>query len=179
MTKIKKTTASSIADLHNGLSPRKYYFAYGSNCHVSSMLSRCPAAICNGKVLLNHHELVLRSVADIEASDGQSVYGALWQITPECESALDRYEGFPRLYTKRQVSVIHDELGQLDAMVYVMVGRAAQEPPRAAYRDIIAQGYREHDISIKQLNMALREAERKYRKEIGSIRKAELDYRHR
>ncbi len=54
---------------------------------------------CNGKVLLNNRELVLRSVADNEASDGQSVYGALWQITPECESALDRHEEFPRHYS--------------------------------------------------------------------------------
>jgi len=182
MRKTENTTMSSIPGLQDGLSPRKYYFAYGSNCHVSSMLSRCPAAICNGKCFLNQHKLVFQATtADIQMSpsDGDRVHGALWQITPECESALDRYEGFPRHYTKRQVSVIHDELGQLDAMVYVMVGRTAQEPPRAAYRDIIAQGYREHDISIKQLNMALREAERKYRKEIGSIRKAELDYRHR
>ena len=165
----------SIADLQDGKSPRKYYFAYGSNCHVGSMLSRCPAATEIGKAVLAGYRLVFRAVADIQKSDGdrQSVHGALWQITPECESALDRYEGFPRHYTKRQVSVIHDELGELDAMVYVMVGRAAQEPPRAAYRDVIVEGYRYHGISTKQINASLREAERQYNEEIGNIRKSE------
>ncbi len=176
MRKTENTTMSSIADLQDGQKPRKYYFSYGSNCNVSSMLSRCPAAIGIGKAVLNHHKLVFRSVADIEASDGQSVHGALWTITGDCEATLDRVEGFPYRYTKRQVLVIHDELGNLDAMLYVMVGRSMQAMPHPNYRDVIGLGYREHDISMKQLNTALRNAEREYRKEIGNIRKSELDY---
>jgi len=179
--KTKNTTITNIAGTQNGRSPRKYYFTYNSNCHVGSMLSRCPAAICNGKGMLVGFKLVFRVTADIQAtpgqaSDGNSVHGALWQITPECEIVLDRYEGFPHHYKKRQVSVIHDELGELDALVYVMVGRSMQAMPTPNYRDVIGHGYREHDISMKQLNMALRDAEREYPREIGDIRKSELDY---
>ena len=177
MRKTENTTTLSIADLQDGRSSRKYYFAYGANCHVKSMSSRCPAAIYLGKVILKGHKLVFRSVADIIAMDGGVVQGALWTITAECESSLDLYEGYPHHYGKRQVTVRHEELGQMmEAMAYVMAARAHQEPPRAAYRDVIAHGYQELDISLQQLNMAVREAEREYRVGIGNIRKAELDY---
>ena len=179
MVKSENTTTSSIPGLQDGPSNRKYYFAYGSNCHVSSMLSRCPAAIHMGKVILNGHKLVFRSVADIIAMDGGVVQGALWTITPECESALDLYEGYPHYYTKRRVGVRHEELGRMEAMAYVMAGRAHQEPPRAAYRDVIAHGYQELDISLQQLNMAVREAERECRMELEEIRKAEYDFTDR
>ena len=177
MGKTENTTTSGIADLQNGKSPRKYYFAYGSNCHVSSMLSRCPAATQIGKAVLNHHELIFATVAGIQESSENSVHGALWQITPACENALDRYEGFPHHYTTRQVSVIHDELGELDAMLYTLVGMTySQSPPRAAYRDVIAQGYLDLGISLRQLNMAALEANRRFDEDVERIRRNELDY---
>ena len=175
MSKTENTTTSSVPGLQDGQNNRKYYFAYGSNCHVSSMLSRCPAAICIGKSLLNHHKFVLRSVADIESSYGQSVHGALWQITPACENALDRYEGFPHHYTKRQVSVIHDELGELDAMLYTLVGMTySQSSLRAAYRDVIAQGYVDLGILLRQLNLAVLEARSRFNEDVERIRRDEL-----
>jgi gamma-glutamylcyclotransferase (GGCT)/AIG2-like uncharacterized protein YtfP len=138
------------------------------------MADRCPSSESVGRADLLDYKMVFRSVADIERVEGGVVFGVLWRILPACERSLDLFET-PK-YIKRTVTVRHEELGQVEAIVYLMSGRDSQEPPRAVYRDTIAQGYREHDISIKQLNMALREAERKYRKEIGSIRKAELDY---
>lgn len=174
MRKTENTTMSSIPGLQDGLSPRKYYFAYGSNCHVSSMLSRCPAATQIGKAVLNHHKLVFRSVADIQTSSENSVQGALWTITSDCEIALDRFEGFPRHYIKRQVLVIHDELGELDAMVYVLVGRACLEPPRAVYRDTIARGYIGLDISLRQLNIAVLDAHDRFDEDVERIRGDEL-----
>ena len=176
MRKTENTTTSYIANLRDGQALRKYYFAYGANCHLKSMSSRCPAAICVGKSLIEDHKLALRTTADIQASDGDSVHGALWMITRQCEFALDWYEGFPHHYTKRQVSVIHESLGELDAMVYVMVGRACQEPPRAAYRDVIAQGYVDLGISMRQLNVAVLEAHHRSNEAVEKIRRNELDY---
>jgi len=137
------------------------------------MADRCPAAELVGRIDLHGFKLMFRSlVADIQRVEGGVVCGVLWRITTGCEEkALDHFEGCSTgKYIKRPVTVLHEELGQVDAMAYVLAGRARQEPPRAVYRDTIAEGYREHGISIKQLNMALREAEREYHAEINNIR---------
>ena len=157
-------------------------FTYGALTNTSVMADRCPAAELVGRVDLHGYELVFRHVADIQRVEGGVVSGVMWRITTGCEEkALDHFEGCSTgKYIKRPVTVLHEELGQVDAMAYVLAGRARQEPPRAVYRDTIAEGYGgEHGISIKQLNMALREAEREYHAEIDSIRKSELDCSNR
>ena len=155
---------------------KKYYFAYGANTNLSAMASRCPASICIGKVVLNGFRLVFRSEADIEEGGNGILHGALWTITPECEAALDIFEGYPRYYTKRTVVVAHGELGEVEAMVYTMTRRTSQEPPRRGYRDLIAQGYADFDIPSEQLHQAVRQAERQYRREIREIREAEYQF---
>ena len=155
---------------------KSYLFAYGALTNASVMADRCPTAELVGRADLHGYRLVFRYVADIQRVEGGVVSGILWKINAKCVSVLDHYEGFPRHYAKRRVDALHDELGQVEAKIYVLEGRAHQEPPRAAYRDTIAHGYREHDISIKQLNMALREAERVNNEEIWEIRKVEYDY---
>ena len=79
----------------------KLYFAYGSNLNLGQMQHRCPNAKPVGKVAFFGHELTFRGVADITKSDPTArIEGGLWGITPECEIALDKYKGFPRLYRK-------------------------------------------------------------------------------
>ncbi len=144
------------------------------------MAERCPAAQPLGRARLPGYRLRFRWVADIERVEGAVVHGVLWKITSEHESILDHYEGFPRHYAKQTVGVFHDGLGQVvEAIAYVLQTRGNSEPPKPSYRDAICHGYREHEISMKQLNMALREAEREYRKEIDGIRRSELDYSDR
>jgi len=143
------------------------------------MAARCPASICIGKVTLKGHRLVFRSEADIEKCSVGVVQGALWTITPECEAALDIYEGYPRYYTKRTVVVVHGELGEVEAMVYTMTRRTSQEPPRRGYRDLIAQGYSDFDIPSEQLHQAVHQAEREYHMEVDRIRKTEYEFTDR
>ena len=86
----------------------KYYFAYGSNMNHEHMKMRCPKSKYLGPFELPGYKLVFRSVADVQQSKGDSVLGALFEITDECERSLDRYEGYPNLYTKRY---LHRRLG--------------------------------------------------------------------
>ena len=84
--------------------------------------------------------------------------GVLWEITPECEWNLDRYEGYPRLYGKEAVRVRNKGGMQMDVMVYVM-----NEPheyyvtgPSRVYLDGIIEGCRQNGIPEKPILEAAR-----------------------
>jgi hypothetical protein len=77
------------------------YFAYGANMHPGQMQWRCPAAQAKGAFMLRDWQLKFYCHATVEPRKGEECPGVLWSITPECEQALDRFEGFPYYYTKR------------------------------------------------------------------------------
>jgi hypothetical protein len=77
------------------------YFAYGANMHPGNMRWRCPQAQARGAFLLRDWELKFYCHATVEPKLGAECPGVLWSITPECEQALDQFEGFPYYYTKR------------------------------------------------------------------------------
>ena len=74
------------------------YFAYGSNINLNQMEYRCPDASVVGPVTLENYELLFRrgGFATIAPKEGETVQGLLWNLTPECERSLDRYEGYVR-----------------------------------------------------------------------------------
>ncbi len=77
------------------------YFAYGANMHPGNMRWRCPQAQAKGAFMLRDWRLKFYCHATVEHQPGAECPGVLWSITPECEVALDRFEGFPYYYTKR------------------------------------------------------------------------------
>ena len=103
----------------------KFYFAYGMNTNVDEMSKRCPKAISLGKCVLENFELRFRTHADIDLVPGSCMEGVLWEITPECEDALDRLEGYPYYYNKINV-VINDNI---IAMAYIMNDKCRESPP--------------------------------------------------
>jgi hypothetical protein len=134
------------------------YFAYGSNINLGQMAYRCPAAQVVGSVTLDHYELLFRrgGFATIAPKEGETVTGLLWNITPDCEHSLDRYEGYPRFYDKRTVAV-RDSYGQeFSAMVYIMDARF-REPmlPSDVYYKGIWEGYRQNGMPTESLKRAL------------------------
>ena len=108
------------------------YFAYGSNINLGQMEYRCPDASVVGPVVLEGWELLFRrgGFATIAPKEGETVQGLLWSITPECERSLDRYEGYPRFYDKKMVTVRDSEGRSLSVMAYIMDDRF-REPMRA------------------------------------------------
>ena len=87
----------------------KLYMAYGSNLNLAQMKQRCPKARQLGSFYLPNYRLVFRGVADIEPTkDSDSLLPVgVWQITEECERALDIYEGVKReLYRKEYINGI-------------------------------------------------------------------------
>ena len=80
---------------------KQIYFAYGANMHPEAMQWRCPKALASRAFVLRDWELKFYCHATIEPKRGAKVVGVLWEITADCESRLDAFEGFPSYYTKR------------------------------------------------------------------------------
>lgn len=134
----------------------KLYLAYGANTNLSNMKSRCPEAkyICN--ITLHHHRLVFRGVADVVPNRGSKAVCAMWLITPECERALDRFEGFPTLYVKRYVTV-HLQGQRHRVMFYVMTRPASrgEAEPSNGYEQCLREGYAACGMPIGQIDRAI------------------------
>lgn len=133
------------------------YFAYGSNINLEQMAYRCPDASVMGPVTLEGWELLFRrgGFATIAPKEGEKVTGLLWSITPECERSLDCYEGYPRFYDKRMVTVRDGEGRSLSVMAYIMDERF-REPmlPTTDYYEGILAGYRQNGLPTSELKKA-------------------------
>lgn len=138
---------------------RKLYIAYGSNLSIGQMAYRCPDARIVGTAILKDWKLVFRTHADIEPCKGSGVPVLIWEISPADERNLDRYEGFPSYYVKRDLEVTINETEETaTAMVYVMAkGKKASVPPAKYYYDIIAEGYERFGFDKAILEKALKE----------------------
>lgn len=130
------------------------YFAYGSNLNIKQMLARCPGAQPLRTWLLPHYRLVFRCVADVVLERGSVVPGAIYRITAACEAALDRYEGYPRLYFKEHVHTVYGRV-----MFYRMHNRPFG-PPVGPYLESIQQGYGDWGLDVKPLMDAVAESRR-------------------
>lgn len=141
----------------------KLYFAYGSNISLDQMAHRCPDAALLGPVFLPNYELRFRGndggrgVATIVPCRGAETWGVLWKLTPECEQALNRYEGFPTVYDK-QIVVVHDAAGKRHrVMTYAMTHERTREPvlPSRAYYETIRRGYLQNGLPPHSLDQAM------------------------
>ena len=149
------------------------YFAYGSNINLEQMDYRCPDATVIGPVTLENYELLFRrgAVATIAPCEGGKVHGLLWNITPECERSLDRYEGYPRFYDKRMVTVRDGEGRELSVMAYIMDERF-REPmlPSTSYYNGILEGYQQNGLPVTALKEAWDHAVQEFHAEASRIK---------
>ena len=133
------------------------YFAYGSNINLEQMACRCPDACVVGPVFLEDYELLFRrgGFATIAPKAGGRVHGLLWSLTRSCERSLDRYEGYPRFYDKKMVTVRDSEGRSLSVMAYIMDDRF-REPmlPTESYYNGILEGYQQNGLPVSALKKA-------------------------
>lgn len=134
---------------------KRYYFAYGMNTNIDEMTQRCPKAINLGKCVLKGFELKFRLHADIDQVEGSEMEGVLWDITEECERALDRLEGYPFYYDKVEVIVIPDKPvnknTRIRAMAYIMNTKGPEEVPSTGYEQCLIEGYTANGLNVDQL----------------------------
>ena len=87
---------------------KRYYIAYGSNLNIRQMRMRCPSARIIGISEIPEYELLFKGsktgfYLTIEPKKGSRVPVAAWEVSAEDEQALDRYEGFPTFYYKKEM----------------------------------------------------------------------------
>jgi hypothetical protein len=134
---------------------KRYYFAYGMNTNIDEMTQRCPGAINLGRCILKGFELKFRLHADIDQVEGSEMEGVLWDITEDCERALDRLEGYPYYYNKIEVFVKPNKLvnnnSHIVAMAYTMTSKGQEEAPSVGYEQCLIEGYTANGLDIEKL----------------------------
>ncbi len=130
---------------------KRYYIAYGSNLNVPQMRCRCPHATILGTANLKDWELLFRgsktgSYLTIEQAEGSTVPVVIWEVTPEDEAALDRYEGFPNFYYKKDIKVQYKGIRTgrrrtVSAFAYIMHEDRPIGIPSGFYMKTCLDGY--------------------------------------
>jgi len=143
-----------------------YYFAYGSNMEHNQMTTRCGTGykfISN--VYLKNYEFrydgysVQRkgAVANVINATKKEVWGGLFEISQQCLSQLDKYEGFhgkgsPNNSYDREAMEVHDTAGKAYvAFVYFRTGKKEGKPSND-YRDAVLRGAHDCDLPEKYIN---------------------------
>ena len=131
---------------------KRYYIAYGSNLNVEQMMRRCPGAKPIGTAMLEHNILYFRGSGSgyyltIEPKIGSKVPVAVWEVTAEHERMLDRYEGCPVCYYKKEIRlpVFRTASGrkiQTNGFLYIMNEKRRLGEPTPRYFWTCVTGYR-------------------------------------
>ena len=138
--------------------PRKtLYIAYGSNINLQQMAYRCPTAKPVHTGMLKGFELQFKGVATIAPKENSQVPVLLWNLKPQDERSLDKYESYPNFYRK-EVYEITLNGKSYEAMVYIMNGNSALSEPSEQYYNAIEKGYLDNGLDTKYLEQALENA---------------------
>lgn len=132
---------------------KQLYIAYGSNINLKQMAYRCPHSKVVGTSEIKDYELEFRGVATIVPNKGSTVPVLIWELDERDLPALNRYEGYPRLYRQEEMTFeLNGE--EVKGMAYLM-NYGELSPPSQQYYNTILQGYRENGLDEKYLQTAL------------------------
>lgn len=144
---------------------KRLYVAYGSNLNVEQMKYRCPTAKVYGMGILKDYKLLFKGTPHnayltIEPAAGSRVPVVVWDINPSDEISLDRYEGYPNFYYKKDIPV-ELETGELvKAMVYIMTDKIRDRIdlnlPSEYYLNAVSKGYEYFGFNFKYIEEALK-----------------------
>lgn len=141
----------------------RFYIAYGSNLSVEQMKHRTPDAKIVGTATLQGWRLLFKGCATIEPKEGREVPVLIWEISDSDEKNLDRYEGYPIYYYKRELPVLVTPLDggaprELTAMVYIMDEKHTFRMPSLYYYDVLHRGYRAFGFDLALLRQGIEDS---------------------
>ena len=143
---------------------KRYYIAYGSNLNIRQMRMRCPHARIIGTSEVPDYRLLFKGSGSgayltIEPCDGMSVPVAVWEVTADDERALDRYEGFPSFYYKKELElpikgIRSGKVRRRTVFVYIMHEDRPLGITSKYYMDVCHKGYRDFGFDETKLKEA-------------------------
>ena len=122
------------------------------------MAYRCPMAQLLGRIELEDYCLLFKgskrgAYATIEPEEGSRVPVLVWTIEKEDEKSLDRYEGYPVFYYKKDLKI--DLAGKrVAALVYIMDESREYGKPSEIYYSVLERAYRKYGFPMKILTEA-------------------------
>ena len=150
----------------------RYYLSYGSNLIISQMRMRCPEARIVGTAVIENYHLLYKgsktgAYLTIEKAPNGKVPVAVWKVSEADEAALDRYEGFPTFYYKKDFKITMDGAVEgykvgLDAFAYIM----HEERPHGIPMDFYVRGCEEGYDTFGFDKRILRNAYKRSRKAV-------------
>ena len=142
----------------------RLYLAYGSNLNIAQMQHRCPDAHVVGTAELPGCRLMFKgsrsgNYLTIERAEGYTVPVAVWAVSERDERNLDRYEGFPTFYYKKELSVTMSESNSgktrpVNAFVYIMHEERKLGCPAQEYVERCTEGYQAFGFDFAHLDEA-------------------------
>ena len=145
---------------------KRYYIAYGSNLNIPQMRMRCPGARIIGTSVIKDYQLLFKgsktgSYLTIEPMEGAEVPVVIWEVTETDEKALDRYEGYPNFYYKKEMTldikgIRTGKVRRRDAFIYIMHEERELGIPSWYYVNTCLDGYRAFGFDEKYLFDAIR-----------------------
>lgn len=148
---------------------KRYYLAYGSNLNIRQMKTRCPSAKIIGTAEIKDYRLVFKGsktgfYLTIEPKEGMSVPVGVWEVSESDERALDRYEGFPTFYYKKELTleitgIRTKKVRVRRCFVYIMNEDRVLGIPTSYYMRVCLEGYHNFDFNSDALINAYHESE--------------------
>ena len=143
---------------------KRYYIAYGSNLNVRQMQWRCPTARIIGTAELTDYRLLFKgsltgSYLTVEPESGRSVPVGVWEVSEQDELRLDRYEGYPSFYYKKELElpikgIRTGRIRVRPVFVYIMHEERPIGVPSSEYVRVCAEGYRDFGFDLGYLKDA-------------------------
>ena len=130
---------------------KRYYIAYGSNLNVRQMLMRCPDSRMIGTATIPDYRLMFKgsktgSYLTIEKAPGYKVPVGVWEVSAWDEKSLDRYEGYPSFYYKKELvlpitGIRSGKIRRRKVFVYIMHEDRQLGVPTNFYMRTCMEGY--------------------------------------
>ena len=147
---------------------KRYYLAYGSNLNVKQMVLRCPDAKPLGTGEIAGYRLLFKgsksgAYLTIEPQEGAKVPVAVWEVSEADEQKLDRYEGFPAFYYKKELELTYTGIKtgkkrKCTAFVYLMHEDRPFGIPSRYYLETCKIGYEDFGLDRNALKRALHDS---------------------
>jgi gamma-glutamylcyclotransferase (GGCT)/AIG2-like uncharacterized protein YtfP len=133
------------------------------------MKRRCKDSVPIAAGSLPCYRLSFTGVLTIESHPKDFVVGGIYEVSPNDERALDRYEGFPHMYSKRYTHVKLNG-SRRTVFYYVLNEPYTLSTPSSYYYEIVEQGYRDFGLDVKHLK-----ASRKRAAKVEKTRRSKYD----